>query len=557
MFNIPKPLKEALAEQKVVILAGAGISFYANYPSWKRLVIEMYKKISTKHNKKYDILIEQIENGELDVLEALGIIKKFDADAREVLKELFDNINPDIDLYIHKEIANISRKIITTNYDKLFETATRINAIYPNNKFELARLHQSEEYIFKVHGSIDNVAGCILFKEDYEKLYNSINITSDGFRNIISNKIILCVGFSMEDPFIGNIFESINKLYKGYKPNHYIITTDRSDFSKYNFQSIILEDYNELLPLLKTISGNEKEQKEKSNSAKRSDKEHIPKRFLRRRCRYSPIGSDEFIKILTELTTFKIGPDQIVNYNKKILNLEPDFEQKIASATYNENIGKTDEMLRILNSFKSTGQKESVRLLFLGIAYEKLDNIDKAINLYQRILAVEDDMKLIRCVQFNLHVCFEKKQIIEDLDFTRFIKSDIILLGNQRIKDKALTMQIIRCIKENIPFLYTDLLEDSLNYEISNNPIGHVKTMLSYLELKEESLTKSRLKKFINLQKNISTDSRIAILENLYNQLDKSESMAKDKIKETLSVLVSKSSTYTAKKYCLERKSNF
>lgn len=546
MFNIPENLQKALRKQNVVILAGAGVSLYANYPSWKELIIQIYKKLVNDYDDKLNLLIPAIEQDVLGIFEALEKIKKYDSVAREVLKEQLNNI-PNIELTLHKEITNVSRKVITTNYDRLFEKATNIDVVFPNSKFELARLIDSEEYIFKVHGSIDNVAGCILFKEDYQRVYNSPDIATVEFKNTIMNNTILCIGFSMSDPYVIDIFKTINTLYEGYRKDNYIITTDDSDFTQYNFQTIRLDSYGQLPLVLKQLSGlNNKPHHVNSHQI---SKGQTTKRFLRRRCRYSPIGSKKFIDILTELTTLKIGAESIDKYNSKILELEPEFEQKIAYAAYNENISKTDEMLRILKSFKSSGKKESVRLLFLGIALEKLDKIDEAISCYQKILASEDDIKLLKSAQFNINICFEKKDLNENIDFTRFFKDEKMLLGKQRIKDKALTMHLIHCRKENRPFLHNKTLEDSLNYEVEINPIGYVKTMLSYMELSKSVFTENDLKQLIEIPKEISMDTRIAILVKLHNQLDASENELKNTISKTLNSLIKKYPEYTTTKH--------
>lgn len=549
-YNIPEKLKEELCKQKVVILAGAGVSFYAKFPSWKELTIEICKKISEEEYPEYELLIPAIDRGVLDVLIALETIKKYNPIARELLKEKFNNIPPNFDYYIHREIANISRKIITTNYDKLFESATDINnVILPNSKYELARLSELEEYIFKVHGTIDNVDECILFKDDYERVYNDQNVTYTELKNLVMNNTILCIGFSMNDPFMRDIFKSINELYKKYKHKHYIITTDQFDYSEYNFQSIMLENYDDLSQLLNELRMYSMSKKIKSNSNQKNSDVYITKRFLRRRCRYSPVGSPDFIKLLTELTSYNIGIKTEVAYIKRILLLKSEFEKKIAYAALYEKKGNITEMINILEHFKFQNEEESVRLLFLGIAYEKLDRIDDAIDSYQKILAIENDFKLIKSAQFNLQICFEKKQIIDGVGFARFIDSDITLLGGQRIKDKALTMLIILCIKEKTPFLYERYLKDSLDYEINVNPTGYVKTMLSYKELKDERITESEIESVMNkLSEDIGVDARVAILKKLSNNLKGSHSDFRSIIDEELSYYLSQQD-YSIKKH--------
>lgn len=549
MFSIPPELQEDLKNQQVVILAGAGVSLYAHYPNWKELLIEIFKKISRDKDPKYKPYIELIQSGAINLLSALDEIKQFEPVAREVLKEKFNTVPSNLELSIHKKIANISRRIITTNYDRLFEMATGISPICPGYTFELAKLAHLKEYIFKVHGSIENVAGCILFKEDYNSLYKCSNAAYSELRNLVMNHTVLCIGSSMSDPYMGSIFSAISDLYRQYKRNHYIITTDNSDYSEYNIQPIRIGSYDELGKLLDSLSKFSIENDKEAISQKKS-KEYITKRFLRRRCRYSPVGSKDFINILTELTTTHLGIDTKPNYIKQLASLQSDFEKAIALSAFHEKMGDITRMLNELESNSFSGKEESVRLLFLGIAYEKLDRIDEAIDSYQKILSKEDDEKLIRSAQFNLHVCFEKKQTIDNNGFTYFLNSDVTLLGGQRIKDKALTMHIIMCIKEKCPFKYNDLLEESLNYERKVNPIGYIKTMLSFIELKDEALSESELEMIMNiLSGDTGVNAQVAILKKIYDQLPGSETEIKKRIENTLLTLNNICSDPTVKKY--------
>lgn len=273
------------------------------------------------------------------------------------------------------------------------------------------------------------------------------------------------------------------------------------------------------------------------------------KRYLRRRCRYTPIGSKKFKEIITDLATLKIV-DSIDDYNEKIRELrDTSFEQKIAEALYNENIGNIDNMAEILNSIKLTEKKESVRLLFLGIAHEKLDKIDEAINCYNKILEDENNVKLRKSAQFNIMLCKEKNGD-RRVNFTKFFNERTILHGNQRIKDKALTMHLIVCQKYNMHFTYENLLQESLQYELAHNPTGYIKTQLSYNDLTGISLTQETITNFKKIASTKSINARVAILVNIHNRI--SDVQLREEIKETLNNLKKKYKDQTIEKYIKE-----
>jgi len=281
----------------------------------------------------------------------------------------------------------------------------------------------------------------------------------------------------------------------------------------------------------------------------KSSEKKSTKRYLRRRCRYIPDGSQEFKKIITELITLKIV-DRINGYDEKIRKLkDATFEQKIANAVYNENIGNIDNMVDILNSIKLTGKKESVRLLFLGIAYEKLDNTESAIKCYNKILKDENNTKLRKSAQFNILLCEEKDEDT-NVDFTKFFNDKTVLLGKQRIKDKALTMHLIVCQKNDKPFTYDDILQESLQYELEHNPTGYVKTQLSYNDLKKSSLTPQEIADLQAIASEKSINARVAILVNLHNKISDTQSL--EAIRNTLNALKDKYKDYTIEKHIEE-----
>lgn len=298
-----------------------------------------------------------------------------------------------------------------------------------------------------------------------------------------------------------------------------------------------------------------KEEKQKSPLSTIATPEQViltvkeTKRYLRRRCRYTPEGSREFKKIITELTTLR-HIEEINSYDERIRRLKDDiFEKPIANAVYNENLGNLDNMANILEDIKLKGKKESVRLLFLGIAYEKLDRITEAIECYKIILEDENDIKLRKSAQFNILLCKEKNGD-KSVDFTKFFDDKTILFGSERIKDKALAMHIIVCQKDDIPFQYKYMLQETLKYEQEHDPLGYVKTLLSYNNLKTLSLTQKEIDELIEITiKKGDINSRVAILVNLHNQIPSSDVKPRLKIEKILDALQKEYSDYSIKKY--------
>ncbi|UNJ81300.1 SIR2 family NAD-dependent protein deacylase [Metabacillus dongyingensis] len=145
-------------------------------------------------------------------------------------------------------LGEITTKIITTNYDQSLEEANpNFQKIDQLHEFDLATLDGLENYIFKLHGCISNVSSCVLFKADYDDLYNQNTAAIERLKSIITDQTIIFLGFSLSDPFVKMQFEYINKVYKGLGKTHYFVTTsDNNELKDYGVSPIKLDNWSDI-----------------------------------------------------------------------------------------------------------------------------------------------------------------------------------------------------------------------------------------------------------------------------------------------------------------------
>jgi hypothetical protein len=144
---------------------------------------------------------------------------------------------------LQKKIFELSTKILTTNYDKSLEHANKEAEYIPyKSNFKIANLSKTEKFIFKIHGCVDYPDDCILFRSQYEKHYNQLNLPVFELQKIFSEKTILFIGFSANDPYLSNLFDFVGTLYKNFNPPSYIITTDTS-LNRENINSLLINSY--------------------------------------------------------------------------------------------------------------------------------------------------------------------------------------------------------------------------------------------------------------------------------------------------------------------------
>ncbi|MFA6196663.1 MAG: tetratricopeptide repeat protein [Sulfurimonas sp.] len=253
-ITVDNDIKKAIENDDLVFFVGAGFSTPLGFPNWTDLIIEILNQL----DNKYKHFIPILENKVMDEIEVLEKIKAHRPKIFAVLKEKLRIIGDKKDkLDEHKKLWTITNQIITTNYDKALDEAKCENiAVIPyTNKFETANLEKN--YLFKLHGDIDNSAFCVLFEDEYKNLYsNGDNSPIFKLKNILDNKTVVFIGFSLSDKYVKEyIFEFMKNIFNGLRDKkNFIITTNSDDFSEYNIKNITLGSYSELPAFLSKLA---------------------------------------------------------------------------------------------------------------------------------------------------------------------------------------------------------------------------------------------------------------------------------------------------------------
>lgn len=229
---------DAIKDDKLVFFIGAGFSQPLGYLSWNGLVEKFLRDLSIDY-KELAPFIDVIKS-EKPVMSTIGILDllvDYKARVYKIMDQEFSNIenhvksSPEI-LKRHQLISKISSKLVTTNYDKSLEEANpNLRKFTYSNGFNIANLNNIDKYIFKLHGCIEDASSCILYKEDYEKLYSGnseYKNAIDELKKIIGDNTIIFLGFSLADPYVKFQFDYINDVYKKMKHKHFIISTENN-----------------------------------------------------------------------------------------------------------------------------------------------------------------------------------------------------------------------------------------------------------------------------------------------------------------------------------------
>jgi hypothetical protein len=228
---IPLLLRQAIQKRKCVLYAGAGFSREAirpdgvNMPTGSelayRLADELFRGGHYHQAPTEDQIFSLMELAE-DFEEAFGRLHMI-----ELLLEIFDPVGlaPG---EAHKLAVKYFPTIITTNYDRLFETAVlqerSQGPIVVRRENQSSMIAASDRTtIIKLHGDLDDVNRIVITNEDYlrEPIPTGLQRELEGY---ISKTIILFVGSSLADSDFQELYLQVFDRLGKMMPSHFMVT---------------------------------------------------------------------------------------------------------------------------------------------------------------------------------------------------------------------------------------------------------------------------------------------------------------------------------------------
>ena len=223
----PEPLLDALRNNRLVVFAGAGVSMGkpANLPDFKRLTKAIAqgtgKKLKAKEPE--DRFLGTLENNYVDVHKIA---------AKELCRT---NPKP---TQLHRDLLQLffkpeSVRIITTNFDLLFEQATGEVFDLSPEIFLAPALPLGSKFrgIVHVHGSVNCPEGMILTDADFGRAYL---VESEGWARrflveLFRSFTILFVGYSHDDTIMNYLARA---LPASEKAKRFALTKDNKNSYK-------------------------------------------------------------------------------------------------------------------------------------------------------------------------------------------------------------------------------------------------------------------------------------------------------------------------------------
>lgn len=220
----PQPLVERIAGNHWVLFLGSGVSATCandagqRPPSWTDLLTELCALISSDALR--EIGQDLIDRGQLlpaadHIRYALNDEHNIDGYLQAVRAAvdgpLGDKYNPSalFDVLLSLD----PRVVFTTNYDKLFEIASRNG--FATHTFDSSGLshdlRRGMPVLVKLHGSTDSINEIVLTRTDYARIMQGRHQVFDALAALSLTSTILFVGYSLDDPDIQLVLQAVGR----------------------------------------------------------------------------------------------------------------------------------------------------------------------------------------------------------------------------------------------------------------------------------------------------------------------------------------------------------
>ena len=131
---------------------------------------------------------------------------------------------------LFQALLDLEPKIVfTTNYDKLFEVASRSGfASHSYTSEDLGHdLRLGEPVLVKLHGSTDQIKDIILTRTDYAQLMRRGREVFDALRALSLTSTILFVGYTLDDPDVQLVLQAVGRT--GMSPEAHFMLSPEPD----------------------------------------------------------------------------------------------------------------------------------------------------------------------------------------------------------------------------------------------------------------------------------------------------------------------------------------
>ena len=211
------PLINALQNEECVLFVGAGMSQNSSLTSYPELIREMAGEIGLGDGLTTDVdtaldVAQCFRDQDTDGDRMPALIRKHFGEAKRV--------KPSLAHYLAMSLP--IRFIITTNYDRLLETALEALHRFPLrvvNETQVAQTgYRDGTYVVKFHGDAEK-GRVVISRDDYDAFFRDRPEMASLLEGLLLNQTFFFLGYSLRDPNFRQIYTKIElMLRKAMRP---------------------------------------------------------------------------------------------------------------------------------------------------------------------------------------------------------------------------------------------------------------------------------------------------------------------------------------------------
>lgn len=220
--DIPEGLLQKHEDGKVIFFCGAGISYDAGLPGFKKLVENIYFNLGCTYNQFQK---EAMNNNQLDLAITL-LEKEYVYDKNKIKKEIYEllsapKINNDT-VTLHKALLELSMtkdnklRLVTTNFDRIFESLKGEYNFHSYAVPALPIVNFDWNGLVYLHGLLDeaNTNPIVISSADFGQAYLIDRWASRFMGQLLKEYSVCFVGYSLNDPILRYMTDAIDASKK-------------------------------------------------------------------------------------------------------------------------------------------------------------------------------------------------------------------------------------------------------------------------------------------------------------------------------------------------------
>lgn len=187
-------LAGAAIDNQLVLFIGAGVSAGAGLPTWTGLLTDVANDAYIEPD-----LVELLSKKDLRD-QATLLDRRLQANGRSLRREVAAKLTR-IERYSlqHGLLASLpSKEAVTTNFDSLFELASRVDvldvAVLPDDP-----RNTGGQWLLKLHGSADKPDGIVLTRSDFLEMPRQYGALIGLVQGLLLMRHMMFVGYSLQD----------------------------------------------------------------------------------------------------------------------------------------------------------------------------------------------------------------------------------------------------------------------------------------------------------------------------------------------------------------------